>query len=63
MKLADNLIKAGKEAKDLDELVHESAALMATHINNNGLYAQLNYLLSIGWSEEEILKKLGVPDE
>jgi|WetSurMetagenome_2_1015567.scaffolds.fasta_scaffold246870_3 hypothetical protein len=42
----------------LDELVHDSKNAEAADINNDGLASQIEYLLSIGWTEEEITDRL-----
>lgn len=42
------------EAGDLDELVHDAKGEEAANINNGGIDAQLDYLLGIGFTLEQI---------
>lgn len=54
--LAEQIAGAFPEAdgEDLDETVHDCASLNASQINNNGIAAQITYLLGQGVPEEEI---------
>lgn len=41
----------------LDEAVHAAASSEASHVNNAGMEAQVNYLIERhGWGHEDILK-------
>lgn len=42
----------------LTELVDDAKAKEASDINNGGLLPQLNYLLRVGWTKDEILKAI-----
>lgn len=54
--LAGQLHTEGKEAFNLDELVHEVVSGMASGINNEGLEGQITFLRSQGFSDEDIRK-------
>ena len=51
-----NLEKAGITCENLDELVHEVASSLASDTNNSGLPAQLEFLVSNDWTEEDVIK-------
>lgn len=55
--LVEKAEAAGLEAEDLDETVHELAASIAADINNEGLQAQLGYLLD-EWGGEAIAREI-----
>ena len=42
----------------LDDLVHDAISLQTTAINNSGPKAQVDYLLSQGWTLEAIERQL-----
>jgi Tfp pilus assembly PilM family ATPase len=44
-RLVDKVDAAGLEPEDLDEIVHEFAASIATDVNNGGLEDQIRYLV------------------
>lgn len=47
----------------LDDLVHETASLVASAINNGGYPKQLEYLLLCGIPKESILGAMGIKDD
>jgi len=40
---------------DLDSYVHQTASNAASKINNEGLSAQVSFLILRGWTEKEII--------
>ena len=47
------------QPEDLDEVVHDAAASMASNSNNEGLSGQIAFLKIIaGWSDEDIKQAL-----
>ena len=54
MDLSESL---GIEPEDLDNEVHDAASTEASDINNEGIEAQLTYLLEVGF-EVEALKEM-----
>jgi hypothetical protein len=52
MKLVDELRRAGVE--NIDDAVNQCADDMASNVNNEGLEAQIAWLKTCGWSEEDI---------
>jgi hypothetical protein len=52
------LIKAGCSPEHLDEAVQQAASELASAANNDGLEAQVKFLLAAGdWKPEDILFK------
>jgi hypothetical protein len=57
-------IKAGAGKQDLlDALVDDQASAMASALNNDGLKAQLDFLNTRGWSDENVLHHLEQGDD
>ena len=56
----ENWIKEkGLGPEDLDEIVHDAAAAMASNSNNEGLSGQIEFLRIIaGWTDEDIKQAL-----
>tara|TARA_Y100001970_G_scaffold259516_1_gene340562 strand:- start:7654 stop:7836 length:183 start_codon:yes stop_codon:yes gene_type:complete len=53
------LAKNNIQPEDLDEVVHDAAASMASNSNNEGLMGQISFLRTIaGWSDEDIKEVL-----
>lgn len=52
--VVERVLALGGEAASLDDLVHETASVTASNINNAGLEAQVEYLLEQGIPEEAI---------
>jgi hypothetical protein len=48
----------GDDEGVLDDLIHDECSAKATGINNDGALAQVAFLLSLGWTEAMILKKV-----
>ena len=48
----------GLGPEDLDEIVHDAAAAMASNSNNEGLAGQIEFLKNAGWSDEDIKQAL-----
>ena len=61
-KLIDTLLSYSIYSEDLDDLVHHSASLAASAINNNGMTSQLEYLLKKGLSKQDILKEFDIDE-
>jgi hypothetical protein len=47
----------------LDALVHDCASEQASAVNNSGKPAQAEYLLTSGWTAEDILGRLRIQRE
>lgn len=56
LETVDKLCHAGVEAEDLDEAVHDVASTIASEINNAGLAAQVEFLLSNGIPAARIIE-------
>lgn len=54
-KLKEYFLAQGGESAMLDELVHETASIHASNINNCGVEDQLEYLVENGIPVESIL--------
>ena len=55
MTLEKWLEKNNIQPEDLDEIVHEAAASMASNSNNAGLMGQVSFLKIVaGWNDKEI---------
>ena len=55
------LEKNNLDEADLDELVHDAAAALASNANNEGITGQIAFLKGIaGWSDDDILNALRV---
>jgi len=52
------ILGMGLGAESLDDLVHEAASALASDTNNSGIEDQIRFLVSQGYTEEEILKNL-----
>lgn len=52
--IVERILNSGGESAHLDDLVHETASVMASNINNGGLEEQVEYLLEQGIPEESI---------
>jgi hypothetical protein len=57
------VIEAEFHDEVLDLLVHDSASEQASAVNNNGQAAQVEYLLTNGWTAEDILGRLRIQEE
>jgi len=58
------ILKKKVSQEDMDELVLEAAAEMASNSNNGGLEEQVDFLRGIaGWEDEDILRNLGLKNE
>lgn len=58
--LQAQLQKEGLESVMLDDLVVQAANSEASRINNEGMAAQLDYLVKAGISDNRILEELGI---
>lgn len=58
--LVTELDAAGLQDSSLDEMVHDTASSHASSVNNEGMAGQIFYLLTHGWSEQEIKIRLKV---
>ena len=54
-KIVTKLKKKNVKSSHLDEFVHNTASNAAREINNEGLSAQVSFLLLRGWTEDEII--------
>lgn len=64
MTLKDKIIKQGLGADDLDDIIINAAAELASNSNNGGLDEQIDFLTIIcGWSEIDILKAIKYREE
>ena len=51
-----------KDRQALDEAVIEGVSEDACNINNEGLFAQVQYLFKSGWTEQSIRDRLGLKE-
>ena len=60
MRTVVEMLKRGGQVEDglLDDFVHDTASEIASAVNNEGVYEQVNFLLSHNWSVEDILFKV-----
>ena len=59
MTLSEWLEKNNIQPEDLDELVHDAAASMASNSNNEGLAGQVEFLKAVaGWRDADIKQAL-----
>ena len=59
MELGNWIEEKGLGPEDLDGIVHDAAAAMASNSNNEGLRGQIEFLKIIaGWSDEDIKQAL-----
>ena len=59
MELGNWIEEKGLGPEDLDEIVRDAAAAMASNSNNEGLRGQIEFLRVIaGWSDEDIKRAL-----
>ncbi len=52
------LLEKPEHQQLIDDLVHEAASREATRVNNEGTKAQLRFLESCGWDDEDVLQHL-----
>ncbi len=57
------VVNAQHPGESLDALVHDCTSEQASAINNNGQPAQVEYLLTNGWTAEDILGRLRIQKE
>lgn len=53
--ILEELRKAGSPEHLLDDAVHDACSETATAVNNDGMRAQVEFLLGEGWKPEDIL--------
>ena len=58
MELGNWIEEKGLGPEDLDGIVHDAAAAMASNSNNEGLSGQIEFLKNAGWSDEDIKQAL-----
>lgn len=51
-------VRAAAQDGDLDELVHDAAAALASTVNNSGVYKQVEWLWEHGVGYSEMLKHI-----
>ena len=47
--LVKHLQQKGVEPQDLDDMVHDAASNIASHVNNAGIYDQVEFLVENGY--------------
>jgi len=57
------VVNAQHPGESLDALIHDCASEQASAVNNNGQPAQVEYLLTNGWTAEDILGRLRIQKE
>jgi len=57
-KIVQKILNAGGEAAFLDDLVRETASVLAAEINSEGLESQVQFLIEQGLEEESILSEV-----
>lgn len=53
----------GYQSSNLDDLTQDAASELASNANNEGMQAQVEFLLTCGWSNEDILGRLKINRE
>lgn len=56
--IVEKILAAGGESASLDDLMDETAAVMVSNINSEGLESQVRFLLEQGIPEESILAEV-----